>query len=128
MPITPMFMGRTDIFGVSYSVRTQPNRVRVQYDSFPGVNGRSAQALGTDGWTSVAELLLFTATLDDLNALEFAWQYYQQLGPIGLGVLRDSFGNLWPHAYVLQVEPLEEIQPTNGGYSRKIRITFDHLV
>lgn len=128
MPTTPSFNGDASLFGVVATVIPRPLPPRVQYDSYPGISGRTALMLGTDGGRTVVETLYAFQAEADLAAMETAVIALASQGAAISGPLIDTFGRVWASVFLADATPLERVMYDGYAYSRKWRLTFEHLI
>lgn len=128
MPVTPSFAGDSLIFGQAPVVLVRPYPPRVQFDSYPGVNGRTSLMLGLDGGRTAAEVIYMFQLEADLGIRESATVALAARGSANIGVLIDSFGREWASVFLADAVPLERVNFDGYNYSRKWRLTFEHLI
>lgn len=128
MPVQPTFAGDASIFGVAPTVVPRPHPPRVQFDAYPGINGRTSLMLGVDGGRTTAEALYVYQAEADLATMESAVIALAAQGPANVGTLVDSFGRSWASVFLADAIPLERVMFDGYSYSRKWRLTFEHLI
>lgn len=127
MPLTPTFGGDATLFGQAPVVIPRPHPPRVQFDSYPGINGRTSLLLGIDGGRSVADVIYMYQLETDLGTRESATIALAAQGPANIGTLTDSFGRAWANVFLADAAPLERVIFDGFNYSRRWRLTFEHL-
>src|SRR5512135_3055211 len=128
MPLNPTFAGDSTIFGQAPVVLVRPHPPRVQFDSYPGLNGRTSLLLGIDGGRTTSEVIYLYQFEADLAARESATIALAAQGPANISTLTDSFGRVWASVFLADAVPLERVHFDGYNYSRKWRLTFEHLI
>lgn len=123
---TPSFDG-VQMFGLAPAIIPRANPNDLQWNVFPGINGREMLNLGSRGGQLIAIGLLADTSLAGLITQEALWRAYQANAVVS--VLVDTAGVSWTNVVLVHFTPGEEIKPGPAGYlwSRTYQAVFEQI-